>query len=184
MLKSWFRNLRMKKYSSTLPTGLLPLRKIRSALILLDGTDPGCLKFSERIETFMRAHGIAVSFIYTDLRKIGKDTTVYACGHEVINRCDVDWTGMPDRKGKGRLFSSDVDLFADLTGSDDFTCRFISAVARAGFKIGTVAYPGNPFDLVIADQANAAGPPARPEEGTPATMSKIEAMFDFLNRIV
>ena len=173
MLKSWFRNLRMKKYSSTLTTGLLPLRNIRSALILLDGTD-----------TFMLAHGIAVSFIYTDLRKIGKDTTVYACGHEVINRCDVDWTGMPDRKEKGRLFSSDVDLFADLTGSDDFTCRFISAAARAGFKIGTIAYPDNPFDLVIADQANAAGSQDRPEEGTPATMSKIEAMFDFLNRIV
>lgn len=197
MLKSWFRNLRMKKYSSKRPTGLLPLRDIHTALALLDGTEPDCLRYSDRIEAFMQKYGIAVSFIFLDFRKIGKNTVVYACGREVMNRADIDWLGIPKGIAKWRkksvLLKPETDLFISFIGSDDFTSRFISSAVRAGFKIGVSTYQGNPFDLVITDEGDDC-PSGLPEDDSmkksdacgnvPDTPAKIEAICNFLKRII
>ena len=183
-LKTWLRRHKLKKFSSTGKTGFVPLKEIRSVLLVLDGADPECRRYESMANEFFGKRGCRVSPVFIDLRRRRKDTPVYVEGENVISARLVNWFGLPVLKKTGRLFMNETDLLINLRESADFTGDFISKSSRAGFKIGTVAYPGNPFDLVIADQANAAGPPARPEEGTPATMSKIEAMFDFLNRIV
>lgn len=182
MLKSWIRNLRMKKYASKRPTGFLPLREIRTALVVLDGTEPECFRYSCMIEAFLQGYGVDVSFIFLDLRKTGRDTVVYACGREVINRKDINWLGIPkgisSGRGKASLFSGETDLFINLAGSDDFTSRFISSAASAGFKVGISAYPGNPFDLVITDSD---GGEDAVHHDTPA---KITAMCNLLDSII
>ncbi len=200
MLKSWFRSLRMKKYSSTLPTGLIPLRSIRSAVVMLDGTEPDCLRYSAMMETFFSRCGISVSFIYLDLRKIGRKTMVHACGREVLNRCDVDWLGVPKgmsknisgRKRKACLFSAETGLFVDLISPSCFTSRFISSAVRAEFKIGTDAYSGNPYDLIITDRADDAGDCSENLPGNDKVASgnacdtpvKIIAICNFLKQII
>ena len=185
-LTTWLRKHRLKKYASSRPTGFMPLGKIRTVLVIADGTEPECLKDTARLEAFFSGFGIVSSFIYTDLRKIGRDTIVYACGDNVITRRDTDWTGMPDLRRKGHLFSGDYDLLISLKDSAGFTEKFLAVTANAGFKIGTCAFHGHPFDLVIADRQEPDGQCIGPDgiEKTCSTSERIDAICNFLIKIV
>lgn len=186
-LKTLFRKSRLKKYSSRTPTGFMPLRSIRSALVILDGAEPDCLRNGDRIGKYLGSHGISVSLVFVDLRKIRKTDTVYVSGDNVISRRNVNWFGMPKIKSKGNLFLVTADLMINLRATDDFTGDFMSRAVAAGFKIGTLAYPGNPFDLTVTGKEPA--PETVPDGTTPPetrgnTDEKIDAIYNFLKQIV
>lgn len=187
-LKIWLRNARLKKFSDKGPTGLLPLRNIRTAIVLVDGTEPGCRGYADRIGAFLKGNRIEVSFIYIDLRKISKGVEAFVEGENVISRKDVTWFGMPRMKRKGVLFLKEADLLVNLRDSDDFTGDFISKTVKARFRIGACAYKGNPFDLVISGRPSDTGEEPegnvsdRAEEKQ--TLERIDAICNFLNQIV
>lgn len=187
-LTTLLRKGRLKKYSSRVPTGLLPLKDIRKALVVVDGTEPGCLGYADRMKAFLEGYKIETSLIYIDLRKISKDMQVFVAGEEVITRKDVTWYGMPRMKRKGLLFSGETDLLVNLRDSSDFTGDFISRTSGARFKIGSSAYPGNPFDLVVSGKSS--GEEELPEEGSASasvekrTRERVDAICNFLNQIV
>lgn len=186
-LTELLRRVELKKHSSAVATGFIPLKDIRTALVILDGTDPRCLASRDAMEAFLRGYKIDPSFIFIDLRKRKKGVTVYASGDGLISRRYVNFFGMPRMKKKGHLFSSDFDLLINLRDSDDYTGNFISAAARARFKIGTRAYPGNPFDLTVtAGDYDMPGEDA-PDDGLVHENhidEKIEAICNFLKQIV
>ena len=39
-ITAWFRRARLRKYSSRLATAFVPLHDIRTAIVILDGSDP------------------------------------------------------------------------------------------------------------------------------------------------
>ncbi len=184
-LTELIRKSRLRKYGSRVRTGFVPLKNIRSALVILDGTEPDCIQCRKKMESFLKRNGVAVSFIYIDLRKKSGKSGFCVSGPEVLGRRDINAYGIPRMKRKGALFTGDADLLINLRDDADFTGDFISKVCKARFKIGTNAYPGNPFDLVITGR--------QPEvpEGEPVgepepkhTSERIDAVCNFLNRIV
>lgn len=192
------RRAQLKKHASTLPTGLVPLRKINSALVIADGTVPDCVECVEKMSAFLKGCGIAVSAIYVDLRRIRKDTPVYVSGDNVLTRSRVNWYGKPKTKRTGHLFPAETGLLVNIRDSGDFTGDFISKTVRAVFKIGICDYPGNPFDLTVsgktgADEADGgfsgdSGAGEGPASGNPAPVydvpEKIDAICNFLKQIV
>lgn len=180
-LTTLLRKARLRKHASKLPTGLLPLRNVRSALVIADGTEPGCREYADRMTAFLKSNSVAVSVIFIDLRKIRKDTVVYVNGEGTITRRQVNWFGMPKLKKTGHLFSSEADLLINLRSIDDYTGDFISKAAKAKFKIGTCDYPGNPFDLIVSG----AGVNADGDIGAVAgTAEKTDAICSFLKQII
>lgn len=185
-LKTLFRKSRLGKYSYEKETGFVPMKEIRSVLIILDGTDPDCPGYEAKAAGFFRSRGVEVSSVFIDLRKYRKDTPVYVSGGNVVLRRHVNWFGMPKLKKKGDLFLKETDLLVNLRDSDDFTGDFISKSAKAGFKIGTCAYQGNPFDLIITGKEETADLPESDCENIAGKhiRERIDIMCKFLNQIV
>lgn len=172
-MKTWWRKWRLKKFSSRTPTGMIPLESIRSALVVLDASDPECLSDGDKMAEFLKKHKISTSLLFIDLRKRSKDNAIYVSGDNVITLRDVNWFGMPRMKKKGRLFQGRTDLLVNLRASDDFTGDFVSKVCDARFKIGTCEYEANPFDLVVTGYGH---------DGR--ISAKVDEICNFLNRIV
>ena len=205
-ITAWFRRARLRKYSSRLATAFVPLHDIRTAIVILDGSDPDCLACCSKMENFLKRNGVSVSAVFIDLRKKKKDTPVYVTGENVITGNGVNWFGMPRLKKTGHLFSFGADLLVNLRDSDDYTGDFISKTVQAKFKIGTCDYAGNPFDLIVAGKSgdNAAGAGNTPEDNDAAagtsgdnaglpdgvpdnvcdTSEKIDTICNFLKQIV
>lgn len=172
-MKSWWRKWRLKKLSSRTATGMVPLKSMHSALLVIDGTCPDCASDAEKLAGFLKNRGISSSLIFIDLRKHTKDNPVYVSGDNVITLRDVNWFGMPRLKKKGKLFRVKADLLVNLRDSDDFTGDFISKVADTRFKIGSCAYEGNPFDLVVTGSGH-----------DRLISERIDEICNFLTRIV
>ena len=189
-LTALIRRSRLKKYGSRVHTGFIPLKDLRSAMVVMDGTEPQCMQYGEKVEAFFKDNNIRTSFVYIDLRKISKGVEVFVRGEGVITRKDLSMAGIPKMKRTGKLFSGDVDLLVNLRDSGDFTGDFISKVSKAKFKIGVCPYPGNPFDLVITarsgaeDEAGTGGGGSLPEAEESRTAEKIDAVCNFLMKII
>lgn len=204
-ITTWFRRARLRKYSSHLPTGFLPLHAIHTALVVLDGSDPDCKACRDRMEKFMQRNGIAMSSVFVDLRKPDKNSVVYAAGENLVLRKDIGCFGIPGKKSMP-LFSVETDLLVNLLSGSGFTGDFISRTVRARFKIGTCDYAGNPFDLVVTGKSSSDTAAAgnmyrdnasadngfRNNDGLPDerpayahdTSEKIDAICNFLKQIV
>lgn len=185
-LTELIRKSRLKKCGSRILTGFLPLKDIRSAVVIIDGTEPSCIAHKEKVDAFCKRNGIAVSFIYIDLRKKSKDTEIFVAGDNVVTRKDMSIFGIPKMKRKGALFTGNADLLVNFRDSDDFAGDFISKVCKARFKIGACDYPDNPFDLVVAAKPAPENEVSESDAGTcdSRTSEKIDAVCSFLKKIV
>ncbi len=183
-LKTWLRRHKLKKFSSTGKTGFVPLKEIRSVLLVLDGADPECRRYESMANEFFGKRGCRVSPVFIDLRRRRKDTPVYVEGENVISARLVNWFGLPVLKKTGRLFMNETDLLINLRESADFTGDFISKSSRAGFKIGICDYPGNAFDLVITHRQEPEASDSAEEHAGRHTAEIMDTIFNFLKQIV
>ena len=123
MLKELFQRRALRKDASPVPTGLVPLHRIHTAVVLTDSPATG----ADAFRAFFRKHGIKWTVVNV--------TGVFA---------DLNWFGKP-RSAK----PLEADLFISLVPAQLFTLDYMTASSRACFKVGRYDFPL--FNLVFSD---------------------------------
>ena len=72
-IKRFFRDRKLRKYASDLPTGFLPMQQIHSVNVVIDVEEPGFDLLKEDILAWGRSAGLKVNIYFFDFRKLGKD---------------------------------------------------------------------------------------------------------------
>ena len=90
LIKNFIRKKRIAKYSSDVPTALLPMSQIRSAIVVIDVEEPGFDELKEDILAWGRATGVKVNLYFFDFRRLGKDELLKMLAEQVAE-------GSPER---------------------------------------------------------------------------------------
>lgn len=144
------RSRRLRKYSSTMPTGFVPLGSIRKALFIIDAEDPSWDRCRKDAEDFCRRHGIQSEILYSDFRKFSKEIQPRTEAGKTFLKKDIGLFSLPKmKKMQSLVLSKDADLLVCLSPDGRFLMEFIARAAKARFKIGRNIFPGDPYDLVI-----------------------------------
>ncbi len=152
-IKKFFRKRSLRKHSSTIPTEILPLGKIRSYVAIIDVEEPTFDACKTAIMNFFRSHDIKGCVFFQDFRKIGSEDRLITSIQTTITKKDLDWIGRPSRYKLNVLEEQAPDLFISLIKDPDFTIEYMARASKARFKIGRQQLGGNLFDLVISDPA-------------------------------
>ena len=153
-LGNLFRRHRLKKYSSPVTTGFVPLKDIRKAIVIIDAADPAYQECAGTAENFFKRNGITAEIHYTDFRKscnrLPDETWP---GHQnaagFFRKRDISLFKMPKIKKIKEIIKNDYDLLISLSPDNIFFMEFLTKIIRARFKTGRVVFSGEPFDLVI-----------------------------------
>ena len=70
-------------------------------------------------------------------------------GITIFNRNEINWYGKPTNAFAEKFCRIEYDILIDLSLSEIFSIRWISTLSRANFKVGSLNYEGNPFELII-----------------------------------
>lgn len=186
------RSHRLRKYSSTLQTGFVPLGSIRKALFIIDAEDPSCDKCRKEAEDFCRRNGIHAEILYSDFRKFSKEVQPRTEAGRTLRRKDIGLFSLPKmKKMRSTVLSPDPDLLVCLSPDGRFLMEFIANAVKARFKIGRNIFPGDPYDLVIvpserpdADVIPAGNGTAQGTIDTHVDQEKVLAkIFSFLTKV-
>ena len=148
-----FRKRALKRHESKVPTGILPLGKINTYVVIVDVEDPSCDNCKTAVLNFFRAQGIRGSIFFQDFRKIGSEDRLITSIQTTITRKDVNWFGRPSSYKLGVMDSLQPDLFISLIRDPDYTMEYLVRTSQARFKIGRKQLEGRVFDMVVSDPA-------------------------------
>jgi len=127
------RKLAVRRHSSNVKTGIMPLSQVTKAAVFLDTTNADANVARKVVQNYFSDKNIPVLFIAPqqwDLNHFGwmKRNSVIADWHE--------------------------DLFVTLAGPENFASEYAARCSRAKFKVGRSQLSGNVFDLVVSDPEN------------------------------
>lgn len=124
MLKELFQRRALRKGASPVPTGLVPLSRIHTAVLLTDSP----ANYIEAFRPFFRKHNIKW--------KVVDVTGIYA---------NLNWFGKPvDAQ------PLEADLYISLLPTQLYSLDYTAACARACFKVGR--YDSPYYDFVFRDK--------------------------------
>lgn len=173
IIKDFLRRRSLKKYSSSVQTGITPLSEIHSAVTFIDVEDPTFDICKEAILNFYRANGIKGDIFFFDFRKIGSEERLITSITTTVLKKDLNWIGKPSREKVDIMLGSRPDLFISLINGHDFPIEFMAKCSEAKFKIGRQQIPGSTFDLVISD----------PDDKAYSEAEVFNAIKTYLNKI-
>ncbi len=170
-----FRRRRLRKFTSDLPTGFIPMSEIASVNVIIDVEEPGFDVLKEDILLWGRQNGLKMNIYFFDFRKLGKEELLLTSIQTTIIKKELDWLGTPDIAKVGSLIYEPSDLFISMVDNGLFPIEFVSKCAKARFKIGRFGFEGHPYDMVIS---------GNPTEDLRSESRRIfAAITDFLNKI-
>jgi hypothetical protein len=70
-------------------------------------------------------------------------------GINIFNRNEVNWYGKPLVSSVEHFCREEYDILIDLSMVELFPVRWISTLSRSKFKVGSLSYAGNPYELII-----------------------------------
>lgn len=146
----FFRDRKLRKYTSDLSTGLLPLSEIRTVNAVIDVEETGFDLLKEDILAWGKAAGVKVNIYFFDFRKLGKDELLLTTIDKTLLRKGLDWLGTPNVEKISTLMEEKSDLFISLIDNGDFPIEFMSKCVKARFKVGRCAFPGHAYDMVVS----------------------------------
>ena len=155
-IRNFLRKRSLKNFASTVPTGITPLREIRSAVAFIDVEDTSFDTCKLALQAFFRENGIKGEIFFFDFRKIGSEERLITSITNTVLKKDLDWCGRPSREKVARMLSVEADLFISLIPGAPFALEYMAKCSRARFKAGRVQLPGNTFDLVVSDPSSQA----------------------------
>ena len=153
-IKDIFRKNYLKKFTSTVPTGIMPIGKVRSAVAFIDVEDTTFDKCKEDILSFYRENGIKGEIFFFDFRKLDSQERLITSITNTILKRDLDWFGKPSAEKVDLMLGHNPDMFISLINSTDFPIEFMAKCSNARFKVGRRQLPGNTFDLVVSDPSD------------------------------
>ena len=151
------RRMALQQGRSTVPTKLMPLTKVHSAVVYVNAMaqDEEAGRICHSVQQFFDYQGIPVQIL-----RATKET--------------VNWRGFLRKRVRGTHESRKEDLFISLAASpEDFASEYEARCSPARFKVGCCQLPGNVFDLVVAV----------PENGESSPLAVFAAIKDYLNKI-
>jgi hypothetical protein len=172
----FFRERKIKKFLSDIPTGMRSLRNISSANVIIDVEEPGFELLKEDILAWGRQKGLKVNIYFFDFRKIGKEELLLTSITTTILKKELDWIGTPEFSKVGALMYEPSDLLISLIDNSDFPIEFLSKCSKARFKIGRCGFEGDAYDMVLT---------GNPTEDLRSDARRIfAAMTEFIDKIV
>lgn len=144
-LKSALRKRALRRHVSAVPTGIVPLGKVRKVTVFMDAGQEdasGCVKAVR--EWFggkgkdLRIYALAPS----------KDTPPVD-GALNLRPASLDLLGRVRRSKKVPAVDGEEDLFISLFDGDPFAVEYAAVSSGASFKVGRVQLPGDVYDLVV-----------------------------------
>ena len=148
-IKEWLQQRSLRRHRSGVPTGIMPLDKVRTAVILIDVEDPSFDECKLAIQNFYRDTGIKGDIFFLDLRKLIESERLITSITNTVLRKDIDFLGRPSKQVTDQLNSFEADMFISLVDRDDFTLEYLCACCNAKFKIGRRELRGSIFDIVF-----------------------------------
>ena len=139
-LLTLFRRCALRSLKGNVPTGLLPLKEFRSAMVIVDAGEgeEAVSKVSRSIRQFFEYQGVPVQIV-------------------APSKKELDCIGRP-RKRVREALAAGADLLVCLSASpDNFTAEYLSRCIPARFKVGCRALEDPVYDLVVAPPEGAAG---------------------------
>lgn len=152
-IKNFFRKRSLRRHASRIPTSIIPLERIRTAVAVIDVRDSSFDACKESILSFYKEYEIKGSIFFMDFRKISQEERLITSIQTTITRKDVNWYGRPSRYKMNVLAEMDPDLFISLLNNPDFSLEFMAKTCKAKFKIGRQQMGDKLFDMVISDPA-------------------------------
>ena len=154
-VKNIFRERRIGKFVSDVPTGLIPMKDISSVNVIMDVEEPGFDLLKEDILSWARQEGLNINIYFFDFRRLDKEELLITSIQTTIIKKELDWIGTPEISKVMGLLGEKSDLFISLIDNGDFPIDFISKCAKARFKIGRHEYAGHAFDMIISGSETA-----------------------------
>ena len=148
-IKRFFQVRKLRKFTSDLPTGIIPLTEVRTVNAVIDVEEPGFDLLKEDILAWGRQHGLKVNIYFFDFRKLGKDELLLTTIDKTLLRKGLDWLGTPNVNKLTSLFEETSDLLISMIDNGNYQIEFISKCAKARFKVGRCAFPGHVYDMVM-----------------------------------
>ena len=172
----FFRDRKIQKFLSDVPTGIRSLRNISSVNVIIDVEEPGFELLKEDILAWGRQKGLKINIYFLDFRKLGKEELLLTSIPTTILRKELDWIGTPEFSKVGTLLYEHSDLFISLIDNGDFPIEFLSKCSKAKFKIGRYGFDGHVYDMVFT---------GNPTEDLRSDARRIfAAMTGFIEKIV
>ncbi len=150
-IKDFFRKKSLRKHRSTVPTMIMPLGQIRSAVAFIDVEDTSFDTCKQALMAFYRENNIKGEIFFFDFRKLGEGERLITSITTTVLKSDLNWFGKPKKEKMDLMSESRPDAFISLMKSDQYPLEYMAACSEAKFKIGRKQLAGNVFDLVISD---------------------------------
>ena len=150
----FFRRRSISKDASAVPTGLLPLDAIHSAVAFIDVEDTSFNECKNAILSYFKARGIKCELFFIDFRKLSEGERLITSITTTILKKDLNWYGRPSREKVSLMLEGEPDLFISLLPTMHFPLEYMARCSRARFKVGRCQPASGPvFDLVLSDSA-------------------------------
>lgn len=149
LILKFFRERKIRKFRSDIPTGFLPLEEIVNVNVVVDVEEPDFDLLKDDIMAWGKQYGKKVNIYFFDFRRLGKDELLLTSIQTTILRKELDWIGTPDFSKIGALLYEPSDLFISMIDNISFPIDFLSKCSKARFKIGRCGYEGNAYDMVM-----------------------------------
>lgn len=151
MLKEFFQRRSLRKGASEVPTGLIPIKKVRSAVVFIDVEDTSFSYCKDAVNYFFRDHKIKADIFFFDFRRISSDERLITSITTTVLRKDLNWYGKPGRDKVDLMLSGQPDMLISLVSTPSYALEYMASCSRARFKVGMTDSPV--FDLVFKDTA-------------------------------
>ena len=150
-IKVLLRKNALKRCESHEPSGITPLSRLRSAVVLIDVEDSSFDLCKREVMAFFRENGIKGEIFFFDFRKLTEGERLITSITNTILRKDLNWYGRPPKEKVDLLLEGEPDLFISLIDKDSFAIEYLAKCSHARFKAGRRQLSGDVFDLVVSD---------------------------------
>ena len=145
-----------RKKKEKVKTQIAPFESLRSAVILIDSTDPDWGQARIKASVFYKAYGIKGENWYIDLSKRDKDDPLATPLDKSILREDAKWKrGLPATERLGRLIEESPDILISLFGTMNPQVERIFSESKAKFKVARNLADPSLADILIEDTPEA-----------------------------
>lgn len=155
-LKNFCRRRSLLRHASAVPTGIVPMAELHSAVVFMDVEDPEFDACKRDIQAFFRHYGIKGEIFFFDFRKISAGERLITSITTTVLRKDLNWFGKPSREKVKLLLNGRPDLFLSLLPGAPFPLAYMATTSDARFKVGREQLAGGTFDLVVKDPSGKA----------------------------
>lgn len=153
-IKGLIRKRTLAKNGSKIPTRIMPLKDIHTAVTFIDVEDTSFDKCKEAILSFYRENNIQGDIFFFDFRKIGKDELLITSINTTILKKDINWYGRPSKDNIAVMLERKPDIFISLVNTTDFPIAYMATCCEAQFKVGRKQLPGEIYDFVVTGKEN------------------------------